>query len=64
MRELVRLAATRDPEYLAYLLSAQQPLEQLLSAAHELRVEGHGARISYSPKAFLPLTQLCRDNCG
>jgi FO synthase len=64
VRELVRLAATRDPEYLAHLLSPQQPLEPLLSAAHQLRVEGHGARISYSPKAFLPLTQLCRDNCG
>src|SRR5207237_1953333 len=42
----------------------QQPLEPLLEAADLLRVEGHGQRISYSPKAFLPLTQLCRNNCG
>jgi FO synthase len=27
-------------------------------------MEGHGDVISYSPKAFLPLTQLCRDNCA
>ncbi len=64
MKELVRLAATRDPEYLARLLLPEQPLEPLLTAAHQLRLEGHGHRVSYSPKAFLPLTQLCRDNCG
>jgi FO synthase len=64
VKELVRLAATRDPEYLAYLLSPEQPLEPLLTAAYRLRLEGHGHRMSYSPKAFLPLTQLCRDNCG
>ena len=64
MRELTDGATTRDPEYLAYLLSSQQPLEPLLAAAHQVRLEGHGHRISYSPKAFLPLTQLCRDNCG
>ncbi|HEY8952616.1 MAG TPA: 7,8-didemethyl-8-hydroxy-5-deazariboflavin synthase CofG, partial [Candidatus Dormibacteraeota bacterium] len=29
-----------------------------------MRLEGHGHRISFSPKVFLPLTQLCRDNCG
>jgi FO synthase len=64
VKELVRLAATRDPEYLAHLLSPEQPLEPLLAAAYQLRLEGHGHRMSYSPKAFLPLTQLCRDNCG
>jgi FO synthase len=64
VKDLVRLAATRDPEYLAHLLSPEQPLEPLLAAAYQVRLEGHGHRISYSPKAFLPLTQLCRDNCG
>jgi FO synthase len=64
MNDVTRLAATRDPEALARLLSPEQPLEPLLEAADLLRVEGHGHRISYSPKAFLPLTQLCRDNCG
>jgi FO synthase len=64
LKDLVRLAATRDPEYLARLLSPDQPIEPLLEAAHAVRLEGHGHRVSYSPKAFLPLTQLCRDNCG
>jgi FO synthase len=64
VNDLVRLAATRDPEYLARLLDPEHPLDPLLRAAHELRLEAHGHRISYSPKVFLPLTQLCRDNCG
>jgi FO synthase len=64
MNDLARLAATRDPDALAHLLGPEQALEPLLEAADLLRVEGHGERISYSPKAFLPLTQLCRDNCG
>ena len=62
--ELTRLAASRDPEVLARLLSPAQPLEPLLRAAGALSREGHGDRISFSRKVFLPLTQLCRDNCG
>jgi FO synthase len=54
----------RDPERVARLLDPERPLEPLLASARELCREGHGDRISYSPKAFLPLTQLCRDNCG
>jgi FO synthase len=64
MNEATRLAATRDPEALAWLLGPGQPLKPLLEAADRTRIEGHGHRILYSPNAFLPLTQLCRDNCG
>jgi len=64
VNDLIRLASGRDPEYLARLLGPEQPLEPLLEAAHRVRLEGHGHRITYSPKVFLPLTQLCRDNCG
>jgi len=60
----VGLAGTRDPELIERLLGPEQPLEPLLDAAHRMRLEGHGHRISFSPKVFLPLTQLCRDNCG
>src|SRR5262249_54400044 len=63
-RQLVSRGAAGDPESLAHLLGPERALEPLLSAAHQVRLEGHGQRISYSPKAFLPLTQLCRDNCG
>jgi FO synthase len=61
---IVQPIGIRDPERLARLLGPAQPLEPLLAAARAVCREGHGDRISYSPKAFLPLTQLCRDNCG
>ena len=28
------------------------------------RDEGHGTRMTFSPKVFVPLTMLCRDRCG
>jgi FO synthase len=39
------------------------PLADLIRAAGRLRDEGHGRRISYSRKVFIPLTHLCRDVC-
>ncbi|MDQ6692381.1 MAG: 5-amino-6-(D-ribitylamino)uracil--L-tyrosine 4-hydroxyphenyl transferase CofH [Candidatus Dormibacteraeota bacterium] len=62
--EPLRLAQSRDPGAIARLLSPSWPLEALLAAADALRLEGHGERITFSRKVFLPLTQLCRDNCG
>ena len=35
-----------------------------MAAADEARHRRHGARVTYSPKVFIPLTQLCRDRCG
>ncbi|MGZ6886452.1 MAG: 5-amino-6-(D-ribitylamino)uracil--L-tyrosine 4-hydroxyphenyl transferase CofH [Acidimicrobiia bacterium] len=29
-----------------------------------LRDDGHGTRMTFSPKVFVPLTMLCRDRCG
>jgi FO synthase len=40
-----------------------EDLDALLARAAALRDRGHGARISYSRKVFIPLTQLCRDSC-
>ena len=39
-------------------------LEQLAETARALRGLGKGSTITYSPKIFLPLTNLCRDHCG
>jgi FO synthase len=38
-------------------------LAALMRVAAALRDEGHGARVSYSRKVFIPLTRLCRDSC-
>ena len=38
-------------------------LEALQAAAGAIRDRGHGFVVTYSPKVFIPLTQLCRDVC-
>jgi FO synthase len=50
---------------LAFDIDTRQDLErhQLTVNAAAVRNEGFGDQISYSPKVFLPLTQLCRDTC-
>lgn len=45
-------------------LAAGAPLAELLGRAAALRDAGHGARVTYSRKAFIPLTRLCRDVCA
>ena len=38
-------------------------VQELMQRAAELRDQGHGRVVSYSPKVFIPLTKLCRDVC-
>src|SRR5438128_6629625 len=40
------------------------PVAELVNDAGRLRDHGHGNRITFSPKVFIPLTMLCRDRCG
>jgi len=47
----------------ALALAESDDLAALLDAAASLRDAGHGACITFSPKVFIPLTQLCRDVC-
>jgi FO synthase len=44
------------------LLSARA--DELASSAFEIARASFGSTITYSPKVFIPLTQLCRDRCG
>jgi FO synthase len=39
-------------------------LGDLQAEARVIRRRAHGHRVTYSPKVFIPLTQLCRDRCG
>ena len=50
-----------DAEVLS--LAGCRDLSQLMEIAGTLRDRGHGPRVSYSRKVFIPLTQLCRDTC-
>jgi FO synthase len=38
-------------------------VEKLVTRARRLRDAGFGNVITYSPKVFIPLTELCRDTC-
>ncbi len=43
---------------------AETPTRQLASLAFQKKSEFFGNLVTYSPKAFFPLTMLCRDRCG
>ncbi len=40
------------------------PTPELLARAAAARDAATGTRVTFSPKVFLPLTELCRDRCG
>jgi FO synthase len=50
-------------EALALTDTGCRELRLLMQMAARLRDQGHGGLVSYSPKVFIPLTQLCRDVC-
>src|SRR4051812_34344661 len=40
-----------------------EPVDELCARARELRTQGKGTVVTFSPKVFVPLTKLCRDVC-
>ncbi len=66
LNDALRRAATGDglrPEHAAALLASPALTEPLLEAAAALRDAHWGRTLTYSPKVFLPITNLCRDRC-
>jgi FO synthase len=51
-----------DPEF-ALRLAECRDIGKLVRVAARIRDLGCGSVITYSPKVFIPLTQLCRDVC-
>lgn len=51
-------------EAIALLQTPWDRLEPLLQRASTLRDEFSGRVLTYSPKVFLPVTNLCRDRCA
>jgi FO synthase len=51
-------------EALALVAADGEELEALLATAAELRDQHKGRVVTFSPKVFVPLTNLCRDFCG
>ena len=65
-RALDRVAEGRTPDAEEATVLLDTPAERiapLLAAAAALRDRGHGRRITFSAKVFIPLTTLCRDYC-
>jgi FO synthase len=54
---------TRDDGY-ALIAAPSDDVPLLCEAARALADEGHGRRVTFSAKVFVPLTTLCRDYCG
>jgi FO synthase len=52
----------KDASSLMYIDQASLP--RLMAAAERRRDVARGPIVSYSPKVFIPLTNLCRDYCG
>ncbi len=44
-------------------LLTSRPLVDMMTAAEAMTLAGHGKRVTYSRKVFIPLTKLCRDVC-
>ena len=57
------MSITRE-EALGWLHQPLDALEPLLQLATGLRDEIKGRTLTYSPKVFLPVTNLCRDRCS
>ena len=56
-------ALTRD-EAILLATASGDALAALLDAASKLRDRHKGRTVTFSPKVFIPLTNLCRDFCG
>lgn len=63
MLALARDGARLSAEQL-HALAADAPQAELIATAESLTLRGHGRRVGYSRKVFIPLTRLCRNACG
>jgi FO synthase len=52
-----------DDDAYALVHAPAERLDELCAVAADLRDRGHGRTLTYSPKVFLPITNLCRDRC-
>ncbi len=47
----------------AVKLAEFDDVQELMRVAKQIRDQGHPGSLTYSPKVFIPLTELCRDVC-
>ncbi len=68
IREIIDLALSAarldEAQVIALICCDDRHIDELLSAAGELRERGKGREVTYSRKVFLPVTNLCRNRCA
>src|SRR4051794_39409386 len=52
-----------EADALALVDARESELDALLSAASRVRDAAFGRRVTFSPKVFLPLTNICSNRC-
>jgi FO synthase len=63
VEEAVEVRLEKETAYALARFAYSDP-DPAMRAAAAARVRLFGPRVSYSRKVFIPLTKLCRDNCG
>ncbi len=53
-----------EADAIALIECADAELPRLMAAAAALRDRAKGRTVTFSPKVFLPITNLCRDRCS
>jgi FO synthase len=53
-----------ESDCLSFLTAHQDTTQEICAAAADMRNQAKGSTVTFSPKVFIPLTQMCRDFCG
>ena len=53
-----------ESDCLSFLAAHQDTTQEICAAAADMRNQAKGSTVTFSPKVFIPLTQMCRDFCG
>ena len=53
-----------ESDCLSFLAAHQNTTQEICAAAADMRNQAKGSTVTFSPKVFIPLTQMCRDFCG
>ena len=64
LKNCLRSSPITKAEALSLTNVEKDELTSLMAIASELRDRGKGKTITFSPKVFIPLTNLCRDFCS
>ena len=56
--------ALSEPDVQTLVSVGPEASQDICAVASEMRLQGKGSTVTFSPKVFIPLTHLCRDFCG